>query len=309
MVNLKDMLNEAPFSWPKGLDKEILRVLRDRNAPEDDRQAAAQLAGDYVVVNEQLLKTLIQILTDATESLELRQHAASAFGPALETMDLYDPELDDPELEELPCTMDTFEKIKATLKAVFESPDTPDALRRSCLDASVRACQDWHPEAIRKAWQHPDTPWKHCAAFGMTYVKGLDQEILQGLKSKDPVILGYAVEAAGNWSVKGAAPAVLKILRAKNTAKDLLLTAIEAIPSLLPEEAAEILMDFCDSEDEDIAGAAMEACQMGDLYDDEDEEEAEAMMWQDLEERDQHRKRLLESPSTSPDFSKLGQNG
>jgi hypothetical protein len=52
------------------------------------------------------------------------------------------------------------------------------------------------------------------------------------------------------------------LLTTKGTEKELLLAAIEAVASIRPEEAIELLSRFVSSEDEDIAEAAHEAIAM-----------------------------------------------
>ncbi len=67
------------------------------------------------------------------------------------------------------------------------------------------------------------------------------------------------------------------LITTEATEKYLLLAVIEAVASIRPQEAAEILLDLADSEDEDIADAAYEAMAMSEVFldledDDEDDE-------------------------------------
>jgi len=125
----------------------------------------------------------------------------------------------------------------------------------------------------------------------MTYVKGVNQENLQDIESKDQIILQHTIEAAGTWSIEDAGPAVLGILHSKRIRKELLIKAILAVPAILPEGADDILDKFIDAKDEDIAEAAMEARHMIDGYDDEDDDEE--MLWEDPERRDQSLNSIL----------------
>ena len=60
------------------------------------------------------------------------------------------------------------------------------------------------------------------------------------------------------------------------TDKPLLFAAIEAVASIRPEEAPEILGDLTDSDDEDIVEAAFEALAMAEgPTEDEDDEESD----------------------------------
>ena len=91
-MDIKALLNEPPFAWPQGVGQEFLRLLNDRKAPEADRRLAAELAGDYTVLNEQLATALLKALGDPSESVELRQEAALSLGTMVEDMDILDPE-------------------------------------------------------------------------------------------------------------------------------------------------------------------------------------------------------------------------
>ena len=65
--------------------------------------------------------------------------------------------------------------------------------------------------------------------------------------------------AAGNWGVAAAWPHVAALLTPASTDKSLLLAAISAVATIRPHEAAEILGDLLESDDEDIVAAVDEA--------------------------------------------------
>ena len=114
------------------------------------------------------------------------------------------------------------------------------------------------------------------AVFAMRWVRGFDDQILEALKSADPKIHYEAVRAAGTWGVAEAWSHVLALVNDSCTEKTLLLSAISAVGTIRPAEAREILKDFADSDDEDIAEAADEAIFMADGalgMEEEDEEE------------------------------------
>lgn len=96
----------------------------------------------------------------------------------------------------------------------------------------------------------------------MIYLRGFDAQILESLESKNKWIRQHAVEAAGNWSLKGAWSRVKGLLTSRKTNKDQLLAAIEAVPYIRPEKAGDVLGHLLDSKDEDIADAAGEAIDM-----------------------------------------------
>jgi HEAT repeat protein len=143
------------------------------------------------------------------------------------------------------------------------------------LEASVRAPQEWHPDAIRAAYSSEDEAWRLTAVFCMRYVRGFDAQILEALESENPDIHYEAVCAAGNWGVEAAWPRIAALVVSGETDKPLRLAAIEAVASIRPQEAPEILEDLTDSEDEDIVEAAYEALAMAEGQSDESDEEDE----------------------------------
>jgi hypothetical protein len=114
------------------------------------------------------------------------------------------------------------------------------------------------------------------AVFSMRWVHGLDDQILEALKSADPETHYEAIEAAGNWELAAAWSHVVDIVQDDRSPKQLLLAAIGAVASIRPAEAGAILVDLSDSEDEEIAAAADEAMAMAETAsDEEDDEEVE----------------------------------
>ena len=99
-MDLKTLLDTPPWEWPRNAGKLLHRILIDRQSGESDRTDAATLAGDPVVVNDEIAKSLLAIVESANEPERLRAAAASALGPALELADISD--FDD--LDEVPIT-------------------------------------------------------------------------------------------------------------------------------------------------------------------------------------------------------------
>jgi hypothetical protein len=156
-------------------------------------------------------------------------------------------------------------------------------VRRRALEASVRAPQDWHPEAIAAAYSSGDRDWMLTAVFAMRWVRGFDNAILQALQTTDPDIHLEAVRAAGSEELKPALGHIVSLIGDAATPKPLLLAAIEAVAAIAPSDAGKILNHLLDSDDEDIAEAAEEAIDVAtaresaefDLEDDDDEDEDE----------------------------------
>jgi HEAT repeat protein len=142
------------------------------------------------------------------------------------------------------------------------------------LEASVRAANAWHEDAISSAYSSGDKEWMLTAVFSMRWVRGFDSQILQALKSDDPEIHYQAVNAAGNWELDAAWPDIVELVNDAHTPKPLLLAAIGALASIRPAEAAKILVDLSESDDEEIAEAVNDAlAEAAGPLDEEDEED------------------------------------
>jgi hypothetical protein len=279
-MDLEILLDTPPWDWPADAGKTFLKVLTDRRAAPSDRLTAATLAGDFTVINDDLAAALLALVRDAGEPENLRARAAISFGAALEQASI--EEFDDP--DEVPITERTFRNIQDSLRELYLDKSTPKELRRRILEASVRAPETWHRDAIGQAYSSADKEWMLTAVFSMRWVRGFDKQILAALNSTNPDIHYEAVRAAGNWELDAAWPHVVELVNNPRTPKRLLLAAIGAAGSIRPAEAPGILLDLADSDDEDIAEAADEAMTMAEgasAYeeDDDDEEENEDGEW------------------------------
>ena len=270
-MDLKILRETPPWDWPKDTGKRLADILRDRGSDGDDRLLAAELAGDFTVIDDTLVGILLSILRGADESESLRGQAAISLGPALEYADTGG--FDDP--DDVPISERTFREIRDSLRTLFRDASVLKDVRRRIVEASVRAPEDWHREAIRAAYASEDEDWKLTAVFGMRYVSGFDREIVAALESENPDVHYEAVCAAGVWSVAAAWPHVAALVTAKDVDKPLRLAAIDAVASIRPDDAGEILGDLLDSPDEDIVEAVHEALAMAEGASDEDEEDEE----------------------------------
>jgi hypothetical protein len=271
-MDLKILLDTPPWDWPVDAGKMFRKILIDRRAKASDRLIAAELAGDFTVIDDELAEALLAIVRNAGEPEQLRARAAISFGPILEHADMGG--FDDP--DDMPITEGTFGNIQDSLQELFLDTATPKEVRRRVLEASVRAPEDWHRDAIAQAYSSGDKKWMLTAVFAMRWVRGFDKQILAALESADPDVHYEAVHAAGNWELDAAWDHVVELLNDPDTPKHLLLAAIGAAGSIRPAEAGMILVDLADSDDEDIAEAADEAMMMAEgasAYDEEDDEE------------------------------------
>jgi hypothetical protein len=268
-MNLKALTELPPWDWPEGTSEALLGVLRDREATESERLLATELAGDFTVINDELVDALLSILRSGDESEEVRGRAAISLGPVLEHADM--EEFEDPEA--VPIAERTFREIQESLYKLYVDAGVPKEVRRRILEASVRAPQNWHQGAVRAAYSGNDEAWRLTAVFCMRFIRGFEEQILEALKSQHPDIHHEAVLAAGNWGVDAAWPHVAALVTSGETDKPLLLAAIEAVGSIRPHDAAEILGDLLDSEDEDIVEAVYETLAMAEGFSDEDDED------------------------------------
>jgi hypothetical protein len=269
------------WQWPADAGSSLLEYLRDQKADRAERLAAAELAGDLVVMNDEIARALLEIVSSDEEPSEMRRSAAISFGPALEEADL-DCDLMELDDELGPAVSPAvFDEVRRRLRRLFLDASVPKEVRRGILEASVRAAENWHEPAIRQAFESGDRDWLLTATFCAQFVRGFEREILYSLDSEDEDIEREAVQAAGTWGLKRAWRHVASILR-EGADKELLLAAIEAAPALDGERASTLLADVADSpewaEDEDVQSAIHEALAMCDEFDeldDEDDEEDE----------------------------------
>ncbi len=248
-----ESLSETPIrDWPPSAGDRILRALRDTGGDPTERALAAEMAGSLAVLNDDLARALLTVLRSAAESEELRSCAAIALGPILEDLDLG---LYEDGLEPAPVAPETAREIQTTLHHLHQDPQVPKEVRRRALEGSIRAPEDWHPEAVRTAWQGDDPDWRLTAVFCMAYLPGFEEEILESLESEDLRLRFEAVRAAGERGLGEAWPHVRAILSDPDPDLDLLFAAIEAAPGVRAEEAEGVLSHLLESDDEELVEA------------------------------------------------------
>ena len=270
-MNIKNLKEIPPWQWPKNADQLLLGVLQDDQAPSSDRQLAAELAGDSVVVNDDLATALLSILCNPRESYPLRGQAAISLGPALEYADI--DGFEDP--DDAPITEPMFLKIRKMLQKLYMDAETPKEVKRPILEASVRAPEKWHKNAVAAAYRSKDEDWKLTAVFCMQFIRGFDKQIVESLESQNANIRYRAVCAAGNWEIDAAWPHIAALVASEETEKELRLAAIDAAAFVRPHKASEILAPLLDSEDEDIVDAVHEALAMAGEFDEDEEDDEE----------------------------------
>src|SRR6266481_2795514 len=178
----------------------LLDILRTDRPSESDLLLATELAGNFTLINDELVDALLSILRSGDKSEKVRGRAAISLGPVLEHADTEGFE----DADDLPIAERTFHRIQESLRKLYMDTNVPKDVRRRILEASVRAPQDWHHDAIRAAYSSDDEAWRLTAVFCMRFVRGFDEQILESLDSKNPDIHCEAVLAAGNWGVDAA---------------------------------------------------------------------------------------------------------
>jgi hypothetical protein len=257
-MDLDILMNLEPWQWPEEAGGIFLQFLQDKQADPEDRVIAAELAGETVAINDDLVKTLLAIAVDDQEPDQLRGQALISLGPVLELAELED--FEDP--DGMPITEESYLAIQATLFSLFQETGLPKSVRRCVLEAAVRADSEWLEKAVQEAYQSGDEEWKLTAVFCMNYLPGFKKQILEALKSDNEDIHYQAVSAAGNWELTEAWNHVSALALSPDIDKELRLAAIEALGTIEPLKSGEILADLSSDDDEDVAEVANEAMSM-----------------------------------------------
>jgi uncharacterized protein (UPF0147 family) len=260
-VRLNDLKDVPPWDWPEDARSVALTTLLDRTASIDDRVFAADVAGDYTVVNDAAAEALLSVIETRDEPDEVRSASAIALGPAIEQSDITDFDGND-EYEEILISKEMFKRVMRVLRAVHDDPAQPRDVRRRALEASVRAPRKWHTEAILAAYGSTDRLWRLTAVFGMVYVSGFNPQIVEALASDDREIHYQATRAAGAQQIGSAWDHVLKLALSEQTETHLRAAAIDSAFRIRPAEAARKLGGLTRHRKAEIAKAADDALMM-----------------------------------------------
>lgn len=286
---MRDLAEIPPWDWPPTASVSILEVLGDGEAPSAERQLAVELAGDLVVMNDDLAGALLRILENPSEPESLRGQAAISFGAALEEVGWM--EGGGFSVWEVPAvTGPMFERARAALRQAHLNLVNPKEVRRSALEASARAPEPWHADAVRAAYGAHDPEWRLTSVFCMRFVRGFEAEIVEALESEDSMTLFHAVEASRDQAVLRAWPRIRELLRTAASGlplipedpglgRSMVTAAMHAVAMIRPDKAEETLGPFIDSDDEDLADAAMGALDVAEVFLDEEEEAADPTIW------------------------------
>jgi hypothetical protein len=112
-MNLRTLKDTPPWDWPGGTGKTLLDILRDDRPSESDLLLATELAGDFTVINDELVDALLSILRSGDRPEEVRGRAAISLGLVLEHADTEAFE----DADDLPIAERTFHRIQEALRA------------------------------------------------------------------------------------------------------------------------------------------------------------------------------------------------
>src|SRR5450755_2290291 len=74
-MDRKTSLDAPPWDWPEGAGKMFREVPRDERADESDRLVAAELAGDLIVINDELVDALLSVVRRGDQPEQMRARA------------------------------------------------------------------------------------------------------------------------------------------------------------------------------------------------------------------------------------------
>ena len=143
-MDLKTLSDTPPWDWPTDAGETLLSALRDDAADDSERRLAAEMAGNHIVMNDDMAEALLAVVRSPEEGQELRGTAAIALGPILEHLGVYG--FDDP--EDVLVSERVSGAIRDSLREVYLDAEVPKEVRRRVLEASVRRQEDWHPGAV-----------------------------------------------------------------------------------------------------------------------------------------------------------------
>lgn len=265
MSKLQQIYNTPPWDRPKTAATLFLATLQNPDGDEADRLLAAEMAGSFTAINDDLAEALLEIVEDERESEELRSRAIISFGPILEYIyvDMNEfAEVD--EYNDCAVTEAMYQRIIKSLRELYFAGNVSELIRRRTLEASVRSPQVWHPGSVRALYQSGKDNLVITAVFCMSYIKGFQQEILEALQSKVSEIKDEALHAVGNLDTTDAWPDISDLLSDPDTEPELLFAAIDATVNIEHHEAVAALHELLErsSDNDDIVDTVYEALAM-----------------------------------------------
>lgn len=233
--------------------QELLKRLT--HVDEDVRREAREEL--HMLMDDQIALEFLGVAKgEGTEAI--RADSLVGLGPVIEEAGLDyadDIEFDfGPELGP-PVSREVFKSIVDDIRRLYEDESQPKMIRRRAMEVLVRSPEPWLRDEIRKHYASDDADWKLTSVFAMGFVPGFDGEIAETVKSADESLLFEALNAAGSMGVSAAAARVRELAQSSRD-MEIRIAAIEALPNVDPEGAADILQKLIGSDDEEVAQTA-----------------------------------------------------
>ena len=267
-MNLRTLKDTPPWDWPEGTGKTLLDILRDDRPSESDLLLATELAGDFTVINDELVDALLSILRSGDRPEEVRGRAAISLGPVLEHADTEAFE----DADDLPIAERTFHRIQESLRKLYMDASVPTDVRRRILEASVRAsaglAPGCDPRRLRERRRRLEA--HRCLLHALrSRIRCADSRSARQREPRYPLRGGHCGWQLGSRTQPGrTSPPSSPQGRPRSPC---------CWPRSTPSPASvrttrpELLADLADSDDEDIADAVHEALAMAEGPSGEDE--------------------------------------
>lgn len=235
---------------------EMNRLLRDLKS--DDAEVRSDAREELaLMMDDDVARAMLDFAVGDADA-DARADALVAFGPVLEECgDDYSFEMDLGPGTEPALSRDVYELAVRRIREIHDDEAQAKIVRRRALEVLVRDPRPDLERLIRKAYESGDSEWKRTAVFSMGYISGFDREIIESLSSSDRELVYEAVRAAGEMEIEAAARRVRELAQ-DGTDRDVQIEAIYALPNV-DLDAADLLDDLAESDDEEIAEAAEEA--------------------------------------------------
>jgi hypothetical protein len=252
MNRLRDLRDVPVCGWPDDGSQVILEALR--GSDEEDRRVALGLAGDVLVMDDEISEALLALISDPEVAPEDRGRACVALGPGLE---MYSLESWDHTLGEPPLSHTRLEQMRGALRDTWADGALPDVVRRGALEASARVPEEWHQAAVSEAFSACDRGWRLTALRCAGFVAGFEMQLLDALDDGlDQEIRLRAVQAADRARSRIAGPDLLLLACTKETPRVLREAAVEALGRVDVPGRQRVLAYLVSQGDEELADIA-----------------------------------------------------
>lgn len=227
-----------------------VEMLRDSD-PEARADALAELAGR---LDDELAAEICRLLATSPdldfrlqlcEDLAITLAAGACFTAAEEDGEEDDEEEDEGEAGDgVFLSRHAFAALQECLAGLYRDPAADPRLRRKILEAAVLSPQPWQEQAVRECWARAEPEWRGTALCCMGHLYPVDfaDEIAEGLESPLAALRVQAIAAADDRELSELGPRILEIAADRSGDLEVVLCAIEALPTLRPPGARKLLL-------------------------------------------------------------------